>query len=748
MYEKGPEGWTLSTTLAPYAAEMGGSFGTSLSLSGDRLLAGSPNGAYVFERNGTAWEEAATLRPAELAEGIRAGVVGAIAGDIALVAAMGTPRRGETMPPGRVYIFERGDSGWSEAGWVESPEPADGDGFGTSILTDGAVAAIAAPGAEVGGTEQAGAVYFFARGDDGMWRASGDRLAASEPSERMNFGSAMHILEGELTLFVAARRAYDMGAVYAYALNEDAWELRGRFLPPVAAGDSRQSFNRAWATAIAADGDQVWIGGSATGPAGMGQVVNYTVEDGGFRLAGELSASNAGANGGFGSRAAMEGDVAVVSAARKDYGMGTAYIFERDGGEWVEAAEVWSDVKNYAAVNGHEVGCEDGAAADFDCSDINILSFMPVQSLGGNRGVRVNDVWGWTDPQTGREYALVGLTDQASFVDITDAENPRYIGRLPMTEGARGSTWRDIKVFRDHAFIVSDGAGEHGMQVFDLGRLRDAGAEPVTFEADAHYDGIASAHNIVVNENTGFAYSVGSSGGAETCGGGLHMIDINEPTEPEFVGCFSHVDTGRRGTGYSHDALCIVYAGPDREHADKEICFGSNETAVSIADVSDKANPVALSVASYPSVGYAHQGWVTEDHRYFYLGDELDEIMVSAQGTPFAGTRTMIFDIADLDDPVLVGEHFGESTASDHNLYVVGDMMYQSNYNSGLRILDVSDPASPVEVGFIDTVPHAEGPSMDGSWSNYPYFASGTIVVTSGREGVFMVKHQRPALIP
>ena len=197
-------------------------------------------------------------------------------------------------------------------------------------------------------------------------------------------------------------------------------------------------------------------------------------------------------------------------------------------------------------------------SADFDCSEVNILSFMPVQSLGANRGVRVNDVWGWTDPQTGREYALVGLTDQASFVDITDSQNPRYVGRLPMTEGARGSVWRDIKVFRDHAFIVSDGAGDHGMQVFDLTRLRDVGSEPVTFEADAHYDGIASAHNIVINEATGFAYSVGSSGGGETCGGGLHMIDINEPTEPSFAGCF-----GPRGHRAPRDRVLARRALPD-----------------------------------------------------------------------------------------------------------------------------------------------------------------------------------------
>ena len=221
------------------------------------------------------------------------------------------------------------------------------------------------------------------------------------------------------------------------------------------------------------------------------------------------------------------------------------------------------------------------------------------------------------------------------------------------------------------------------------------------------------------------------------------MIQIEEPTEPTFAGCFADTSTGRRKTGYSHDAQCLVYDGPDTEHTGKEICIGSNEDAISIADVTDKANPIALSTGSYPSIGYAHQGWVTEDHRYFYLGDELDELQ-----TEFPGTRTMIFDITDLDDPILVKEHFGESTASDHNIYIVDNLMYQSNYNSGLRILDVSNPEDPTEVGFIDTVPYAEGPSMGGSWSNYPYFASGTIIVTSGNEGLFMVKYQKPELIP
>ena len=202
------------------------------------------------------------------------------------------------------------------------------------------------------------------------------------------------------------------------------------------------------------------------------------------------------------------------------------------------------------------------------------------------------------------------------------------------------------------------------------------------------------------------------------------------------------VQTGQAGTGYSHDAQCVTYEGPDTEHRGRQICLGANETSLSIADVTDKANPIALSRASYPNVQYSHQGWLTEDQRYFYMNDEGDET-----AGVVAGTRTLIWDVADLDDPVLVGEHIHDNPAIDHNLYVKGNLMYQSNYTSGLRILDISEPEAPRLVGFFDTVPWGEDEAVfDGSWSNYPYFESGTIVVTSGKEGIFLL--QKRPIIP
>ncbi|HEY0674032.1 MAG TPA: choice-of-anchor B family protein, partial [Longimicrobiales bacterium] len=191
----------------------------------------------------------------------------------------------------------------------------------------------------------------------------------------------------------------------------------------------------------------------------------------------------------------------------------------------------------------------------------------------------------------------------------------------------------------------------------------------------------------------------------------------------------------------SHDAQCVTYKGPDVAYQNREICLGSNETMLSIADVTDKKNPKAIARSSYPNVGYSHQGWLSEDHRYFYMDDELDEL----SGT-VTRTRTIVWDLTDLDDPQVAYEYLSPAPASDHNLYIKGDTMYQSNYKAGLRIVDISNRTKPVEVGYFDTVPYGDdGPGFGGSWSNYPYFKSGNIIVSSMSEGLFVVRKKAPA---
>jgi choice-of-anchor B domain-containing protein len=292
--------------------------------------------------------------------------------------------------------------------------------------------------------------------------------------------------------------------------------------------------------------------------------------------------------------------------------------------------------------------------------------------------------------------------------------------------GEAGSSWRDIKVYQDHAFIVSEEAG-HGMQVFDLRRLRDVSEAPEDFSEDAHYGGFGNAHNLELNMATGMAYAVGT----RTFNGGPHFVDVSDPQNPVAAGGFG-------GDGYTHDAQCVIYAGPDEAWQGSEICFNSNENSLTIVDVSDHEVPNQISRTGYPRIGYTHQGWLSEDHRWFYMNDELDARNDNTR------TRTLVWDVADLNAPQLVDQYYSPAISIAHNNYVRGDYLYMSNYTSGLRILDISTPDRPIEYAYLDSHPGRHEHVFEGSWSNYPWFESGTVVFTDISGGLFIVRPQLP----
>ena len=734
VYRPAAGGWTEAQRLRASDGVPADHFGRALALEGGSLLVGatvwseSRGAVYAFERGaGGEWREVQRWTPADAAPGDAFGRVAARQGDRALVSAWG---HGEGR--GAVYVLRRGRDGrWSQEAKLMAGDGAPEDFFGMSLALDGDRAAVGTTRKD----DNRGAVYVFRRTGEGEWSQTA-RLAAPTAMENHRLGAAL-LFHGDRLLVGAPGADEFQGRVHVFEPGAEGWR-HARALAPFDGGGAYAQFGEA----LARVGDALWV--SAPGAGGFeGRIYVLRDESGDWSASTVLGAEGLREGAQFGAAMAVRGGRAVVGVTGADFGLGVAKVLERRSGSWAESGTLASEATGLDPIVGGRVDCDGGAAALFPCRDVELLSFLPVRAIGGGRGVEVNDVWGWTDPETGREYALVGRYDGTSFIDVSEPERPRYLGDLPLHAGATPNVWRDIKVHRDHAYIVADGAGEHGMQVFDLTRLRTV-REPVTFEADAHYGGIASAHNIVIDTVSGFAFAVGSSGGGETCGGGLHMIDIRTPERPTFAGCFSDPRTGRASTGYSHDAQCVTYAGPDTEHRGRQICLGANETALSIADVTDKAAPVALARASYPNVAYAHQGWLTEDHRYFYMNDEGDE----SAGT-VAGTRTLIWDVADLDDPVMVGEYIHDTPAIDHNLYVKGDLMYQSNYTSGLRILDVSEPEAPRLVAYFDTVPWGDDEAtFDGSWSNYPYFASGTLVVTSGKEGVFLLKKRERPVLP
>lgn len=722
--------WTVVATLRAPEPQVRDGFGTALARAGDMLLVGADgiDGGKVFAYRLDDVQRG-DARPVQVLDGPGLSGFGtslaASGGDLAVAAAD---------DDGNVLAtFRRGSDGrWAASGSVGVPAQTGGPGTPGFDLRDGLLI-VGDPGAD--------ALRVFERGTGGQgWEAAGVVNAPDSDGPRgMPFGTTVALFQDEILVGqMTVERSDDgnvsvEGVVHRFARADGQWTAVGTLRPEDAA--ERVGFGMS----IASDGTALAVGG---GPR------LFVYERGGtaFSLQGTVDLFGPDDEGAVitpNQTLALAGDVAVLGNPSVDFGLGAATVFSGDSGEWTRSGVLKVDYAGLPAINGGEIACADGGAAGYDCDHVDLLSFVPWAELGAGRGARLNDVWGWTDPLDGREYALVGRMDGTAFVDVTDPYNPRYLGNLAKTEGSRANSWRDMKVFRDHAFVVADGAGQHGMQIFDLTQLRDV-TEPREFEATAMYTGIASSHNIAINEETGFAYLVGSSDGGETCGGGSHMVDINDPLNPVFAGCFAHPNTGRRNTGNSHDTQCVIYHGPDEDYAGREICVNSNETALSIADVTDKDNPIAVAAADYPNVAYAHQGWLTEDHRYFYSNDELDEV-----GGLVEATRTLIWDLADLDDPLLLSEYMNPTRATDHNMYVKGDRLYMSNNRAGLRVLDISDPENPVELGYFDTTPwSADEGGFDGTWSVYPYFESGSVLLSSRREGLFIVRPRARRLIP
>ena len=336
-------------------------------------------------------------------------------------------------------------------------------------------------------------------------------------------------------------------------------------------------------------------------------------------------------------------------------------------------------------------------AGPFPAENVSLYSHVSLEALNAKFA---EDCWGYVS-DSGREYAIIGLSIGTGFVEITDPDNPVIVDVVPHPNQAR-----DMKVYQHYVYTIYDLGPAQVIDVADI----DNGVVTLVNSVDA------GAHNLAINEASGFLYAA--------VGGPMAVADLSDPVNPPLVGIWP---------GEAHDVQVVSYTeGPN---AGREIAFvsaGSTQN-LDIVDVTDKANMFLVGSSTYPGAAYTHQGWLSEDRKYFYLGDELDEL----NGVPF--TRTFVFDVSDLSNPTFLNDFTTGLPATDHNLYVRDDFIYEANYASGLRIFDACDPVNPVEVGYFDTYPANDGPGFDGAWSAYPFFPSGTVIVSDRQSGLFVL---------
>ena len=355
--------------------------------------------------------------------------------------------------------------------------------------------------------------------------------------------------------------------------------------------------------------------------------------------------------------------------------------------------------------------CVDGKAAGFSCKGVDLKTFVPIAELGGGEA---SDLWGWKDPATGREYALMGGTRGVMIVDITDTTKPVYLGNLLKPDGQL--VWQDLEVYKDHLFVVCDLA-PCGLQIFDLTRLRGVTAKQ-DWTPDLVYPIAVTSHTLDINPETGFAYLNGTY-----IAGPTQIVNITNPKVPVPAGAITD-------DGYTHDSYCRIYRGPDTRFTGKEICFNFNEDTVTIYDVTDKTAIKQLARVTYPGAAYTHSGWLTQDSNYLLSTDETD------------GRNVMfLWDVKKLDAPRLHATYKGTTAAIDHNPYMVGRWAYIANYKAGMRVLDTAAAADGIltEVAYFDVMGGPDSSGYDGAWTVYPFLPSGNVLISGMNQGLFVV---------
>lgn len=338
------------------------------------------------------------------------------------------------------------------------------------------------------------------------------------------------------------------------------------------------------------------------------------------------------------------------------------------------------------------------AQAQFTSNNTSLYNWLDLTELGGaDNG---NDCWGYVSP-SGREYALMAISNKVVVVEITNPGSPVVVGNIPHTN----SLWCDLETYGNNCYAINESGG--GLDVIELANVDNGMVSLITH---AMPNGFTDGHTLSINTQSGFLYINGSSQG----GGRLAAYSLANPDNPTFAG-----QVGDAGSVYTHDSQVVSYtSGP---YAGSEIAFCCNgSTGLDVYDVTNKANMFRMSRTVYPNLAYCHQGSLDGTRTYYYINDELDGM-----------NETVIMNVANLSSPFVAGSYNSGVSATDHNLQWKDGFIFEAEYHAGLRIFCAADPLNPVQVGWFDSFPTDNASGYDGSWSVYPFFPSGAVLIAN-----------------
>ncbi|MCB9335554.1 MAG: choice-of-anchor B family protein [Flavobacteriales bacterium] len=326
--------------------------------------------------------------------------------------------------------------------------------------------------------------------------------------------------------------------------------------------------------------------------------------------------------------------------------------------------------------------------------NMSLLGQLPLSGKGDG-----SDIWGYVD-EMGNEYALVGMENGVSVVDVTNPTNPTEVFWV---NGAV-TWWRDLKTWNDKVYITNEESG--GLMIIDLSPLPGSTTLPVSYYTGNTYP-FTTAHNLYIDEN-GYCYIFGANNG----NGGAIILNLNVPTtDPNF-------EVGRYNTYYLHDGMVrgdTLWGG------------AINDGFLTVIDVSNKSNPTLMATKVTPSV-FTHNAWISDDGHTVFTTDEKSDAYIAAYDVSDLGNITEIDRVQ--SNPGM--------NVIPHNVHVNGNFLVTSYYRDGVTIHDASDPNNIIEVGNYDTSP-LSGNGFNGCWGVYPWLPSGNVIASDIEGGLFVL---------
>ncbi len=341
--------------------------------------------------------------------------------------------------------------------------------------------------------------------------------------------------------------------------------------------------------------------------------------------------------------------------------------------------------------------------------NLDQLSNWDKPNLPSYGGLVYNEIWGWADSASGREYAIIGTLAETYFIEVTNPFNP--VVRDSVAGGHSNCIHRDFKTYRNYCYGVADEGQNSTLQIFDLSYLPDS--VHVVYDSSEFF---VRAHNIFINEKSGRLYGVGT----DTLNGGLVILDI--ATNPEAPTSLGYFNLG----AYTHD----LYVRNDT-------VFNNNGwSGMAIWDMTNLSNPNPLgSFSGYPQAGYNHSNWVTENGKHMVMCDETHNRPVR------------VVDVSDLNNLSIVSSFQSQLNAPQdtksiaHNPLIHGDFACVSYYHDGVQIYDISDPTSPMRAAYFDTdTTDSVYVGYDGCWGVYPFLPSGNIIASDVVFGLYVLR--------